>query len=138
MVPAHASPLTPLCVMELSIIAVTWFAVSPHQAFPVLLPCLVCILRLEYLPSLPRFHAIISGAPTPAGGGLQTTPGMTSPPALVEVGQFGLEGEIERLKRDKNVLMLELVRLRQQQQQQSTKLQVSGSGGSDSPPSSLE
>lgn len=34
----------------------------------------------------------------------------------VEVGKFGLEGEIEQLKRDKNVLMLELVKLRQQQQ----------------------
>lgn len=36
--------------------------------------------------------------------------------ACVEVGKFGLEEEIERLKRDKNVLMQELVRLRQQQQ----------------------
>ncbi|KAM0000783.1 putative transcription factor HSF-type-DNA-binding family [Helianthus debilis subsp. tardiflorus] len=34
----------------------------------------------------------------------------------VEVGKFGLEEEVERLKRDKNVLMQELVRLRQQQQ----------------------
>eukprot|EP00850_Spirogloea_muscicola_P000628 SM000002S05708 [mRNA] locus=s2:1729382:1732041:- [translate_table: standard] len=33
----------------------------------------------------------------------------------VEVGNFGMEGEIAQLKRDKNVLMLELVRLRQQQ-----------------------
>ncbi|XP_075484389.1 heat shock factor protein HSF8-like [Primulina tabacum] len=36
--------------------------------------------------------------------------------ACVEVGKFGLEEEVERLKRDKNVLMQELVRLRQQQQ----------------------
>lgn len=36
--------------------------------------------------------------------------------AAVEVGQFGLEGELERLKRDRNVLMAEIVRLRQQQQ----------------------
>ncbi|GBG81800.1 hypothetical protein CBR_g33980 [Chara braunii] len=42
----------------------------------------------------------------------------------VEVGKFGLEGEIECLKRDKNVLMLELVRLRQQQQQQENELQM--------------
>ncbi|KAI7744827.1 hypothetical protein M8C21_018219 [Ambrosia artemisiifolia] len=34
----------------------------------------------------------------------------------VEVGKFGLEEEVERLKRDKNVLMQEIVRLRQQQQ----------------------
>ncbi|CAI5994370.1 unnamed protein product [Closterium sp. NIES-64] len=45
-------------------------------------------------------------------------------PSLVEVGKFGLEGEVERLKRDKNVLMLELVRLRQQQQQQASTMQV--------------
>lgn len=36
--------------------------------------------------------------------------------ACVEVGRFGLEGEVERLQRDKNVLTQELVRLRQQQQ----------------------
>ncbi|XP_015884394.2 heat shock factor protein HSF30 [Ziziphus jujuba] len=36
--------------------------------------------------------------------------------ACVEVGQFGLEGEFDRLKRDRNVLMAEIVRLRQQQQ----------------------
>ncbi|KAG7580451.1 Heat shock factor (HSF)-type DNA-binding [Arabidopsis suecica] len=36
--------------------------------------------------------------------------------ACVEVGKFGLEEEVERLQRDKNVLMQELVRLRQQQQ----------------------
>ena len=34
----------------------------------------------------------------------------------LEVGQFGLDGEIERLKRDKNILMAELVKLRQEQQ----------------------
>ncbi|XP_073315043.1 heat shock factor protein HSF8-like [Primulina huaijiensis] len=43
--------------------------------------------------------------------------GQSSPVgACVEVGKFGLEEEVERLKRDKNVLMQELVRLRQQQQ----------------------
>ncbi|KAF8052208.1 hypothetical protein N665_1588s0020 [Sinapis alba] len=36
--------------------------------------------------------------------------------ACVEVGKFGLEEEVERLQRDKNILMQELVRLRQQQQ----------------------
>ncbi|KAG5540159.1 hypothetical protein RHGRI_020403 [Rhododendron griersonianum] len=36
--------------------------------------------------------------------------------ACVEVGKFGLGEEVERLKRDKNVLMQEIVRLRQQQQ----------------------
>ncbi|KAL0310283.1 UNVERIFIED_CONTAM: Heat stress transcription factor A-6b [Sesamum calycinum] len=34
----------------------------------------------------------------------------------VEVGRFGLDAEIDRLRRDKNVLMVELVKLRQQQQ----------------------
>ncbi|XP_031502344.1 heat stress transcription factor A-1-like [Nymphaea colorata] len=44
--------------------------------------------------------------------------------ACVEVGKFGLEEEIERLKRDKNVLMQELVRLRQQQQTTDHQLQT--------------
>lgn len=44
----------------------------------------------------------------------------------VEVGKFGVEGEIERLKRDKNVLMMELVKLRQQQQ--STERELRGMG----------
>ncbi|WOK99427.1 hypothetical protein Cni_G08139 [Canna indica] len=35
---------------------------------------------------------------------------------LLEVGEFGLEGEINRLKRDKHLLVTELVKLRQQQQ----------------------
>ncbi|KAL6909584.1 hypothetical protein ACP4OV_001865 [Aristida adscensionis] len=47
-------------------------------------------------------------------------------PACVEVGKFGLEEEIERLKRDKNVLMQELVRLRQQQQTTDLQLQTLG------------
>lgn len=42
----------------------------------------------------------------------------------VEVGKFGLEEEVERLKRDKNVLMQELVRLRQQQQTTDGQLQA--------------
>ncbi|CAN7030683.1 unnamed protein product [Brassica rapa subsp. trilocularis] len=43
--------------------------------------------------------------------------------SCVEVGKFGLEEEVERLKRDKNVLMQELVRLRQQQQSTDNNLQ---------------
>ncbi|KAI4328047.1 hypothetical protein L6164_020441 [Bauhinia variegata] len=42
----------------------------------------------------------------------------------VEVGKFGLEEEVEILKRDKNVLMQELVRLRQQQQATDNQLQT--------------
>ncbi|CAN8313942.1 unnamed protein product [Cochlearia groenlandica] len=44
--------------------------------------------------------------------------------ACVEVCKFGLEEEVERLKRDKNVLMQELVRLRQQQQSTDNQLQT--------------
>ncbi|XP_052170988.1 heat shock factor protein HSF8-like [Diospyros lotus] len=44
--------------------------------------------------------------------------------ACVEVGKFGLEEEVERLKRDKNVLMQELVRLRQQQQATDNQMQT--------------
>ncbi|XP_057977303.1 heat shock factor protein HSF8-like [Malania oleifera] len=44
--------------------------------------------------------------------------------ACVELGKFGLEEEVERLKRDKNVLMQELVRLRQQQQATDNQLQT--------------
>ncbi|KAG4189417.1 hypothetical protein ERO13_A08G221668v2 [Gossypium hirsutum] len=46
--------------------------------------------------------------------------------ACIEVGKFGLEEEVERLKRDKNVLMQELVRLRQQQQTTDSQLQTVG------------
>lgn len=44
--------------------------------------------------------------------------------AGVEVGKLGFEGEIEKLKRDKSSLMLELVRLRQQQQNTERELQI--------------
>lgn len=37
--------------------------------------------------------------------------------ACLELGQYGLDGELERLKRDRNVLMAEIVKLRQHQQQ---------------------
>ncbi|XP_022761096.1 heat stress transcription factor A-6b-like [Durio zibethinus] len=42
----------------------------------------------------------------------------------VEVGRFGLDGEIDRLRHDKQVLMMELVKLRQQEQNTRTCLQV--------------
>ncbi|KAL4284152.1 hypothetical protein GQ457_16G029140 [Hibiscus cannabinus] len=42
----------------------------------------------------------------------------------VEVGRFGVEEEIDTLKRDKQVLMAELVKLRQQQHSTRTCLQV--------------
>ncbi|KAH7514987.1 hypothetical protein FEM48_Zijuj11G0148500 [Ziziphus jujuba var. spinosa] len=54
----------------------------------------------------------------------QQSHGQSSVGACVEVGKFGLEEEVERLKRDKNVLMQELVRLRQQQQSTDTQLQT--------------
>ncbi|KAF9677636.1 hypothetical protein SADUNF_Sadunf08G0128200 [Salix dunnii] len=44
--------------------------------------------------------------------------------ACVEVGTFGLDGEVNRLKRDKQVLMVELVKLRQQQQTTKACLQL--------------
>ncbi|XP_078156017.1 heat stress transcription factor A-1-like [Carex rostrata] len=56
----------------------------------------------------------------------QTPPQNPSVASCVEVGKFGLEEEIERLKRDKNVLMQELVRLRQQQQSTDHQLQTLG------------
>ena len=42
----------------------------------------------------------------------------------VEVGRFGLDEEIDRLRRDKQVLMMELVKLRQQQQNTRSHLQA--------------
>ncbi|XP_030501214.1 heat shock factor protein HSF8 [Cannabis sativa] len=64
----------------------------------------------------------------PAHGHSQQQPqpshGQNTVGACVEVGKFGLEEEIERLKRDKNVLMQELVRLRQQQQSTDNQLQT--------------
>ncbi|KAE8717715.1 Heat shock factor protein HSF8 [Hibiscus syriacus] len=46
--------------------------------------------------------------------------------ACIQVGKFGLKEEVERLKRDKNILMQELVRLRQQQQATDNQLQTVG------------
>ncbi|XP_034684515.1 heat shock factor protein HSF30 isoform X2 [Vitis riparia] len=44
--------------------------------------------------------------------------------ACVELGQYGLEDELERLKRDRNVLMAEIAKLRQQQQNSRNELVV--------------
>lgn len=43
--------------------------------------------------------------------------------ACVEVGRFGIDGEVDVLKRDKEILMVELVKLRQQQQNTRNHLQ---------------
>lgn len=61
-------------------------------------------------------------------GGSQPPAQVQKPPAgaCVEVGKFGIDQDIERLKRDKNVLMQELVRLRQQQQSTDNQLQGVG------------
>ncbi|XP_010556876.1 PREDICTED: heat stress transcription factor A-6b [Tarenaya hassleriana] len=42
----------------------------------------------------------------------------------IEVGRFGLDGEIDRLRRDKRVLFVELVKLRQQQQNIKTSVEL--------------
>ena len=56
---------------------------------------------------------------------LTVTRKATSTASPVQVGRYGgLEEEVEHLKRDKNVLMLELVRLRQQQQVQPALLSI--------------
>ncbi|KAF9686923.1 hypothetical protein SADUNF_Sadunf02G0040700 [Salix dunnii] len=47
-----------------------------------------------------------------------------APDARVEVSRFGLDGEIDLLKRDRQVLMMELVKLRQQQQNARSYLQA--------------
>ncbi|XP_078444566.1 heat stress transcription factor A-1a-like [Wolffia australiana] len=44
--------------------------------------------------------------------------------ACIELGKFGLEEEIERLKRDKSLLMQELVKLRQHQQNTEAELHL--------------
>lgn len=46
----------------------------------------------------------------------QPTPFQQAQGHCVEVGRFGLDEEMDRLRRDKQVLMMELVKLRQQQQ----------------------
>nr|XP_043622655.1 heat stress transcription factor A-2b-like [Erigeron canadensis]XP_043622656.1 heat stress transcription factor A-2b-like [Erigeron canadensis]XP_043622657.1 heat stress transcription factor A-2b-like [Erigeron canadensis]XP_043622658.1 heat stress transcription factor A-2b-like [Erigeron canadensis] len=42
----------------------------------------------------------------------------------LEVGKFGIDGEVKRLRRDKQILMTELVKLRQQQQNTRARLQA--------------
>ncbi|KAD3068646.1 hypothetical protein E3N88_36526 [Mikania micrantha] len=44
--------------------------------------------------------------------------------SCVEVGSFGIDGEVKRLRRDKQILMMELERLRQQQQNTRAHLQA--------------
>ncbi|KAL2518496.1 Heat stress transcription factor A-1e [Abeliophyllum distichum] len=44
----------------------------------------------------------------------------------IEAGKFGIEEEVEKLKRDKNVLVQELVRLSQQQQSTDNQFQTVG------------
>lgn len=56
----------------------------------------------------------------PTAGGSTTGPATatnTTSQSAIEVGHYGgMQDEIEKLKRDKNILMMELVRIRQQQQ----------------------
>ncbi|KAJ7519178.1 hypothetical protein O6H91_20G058200 [Diphasiastrum complanatum] len=60
-------------------------------------------------------------------GHLQNSGPNSSKGICVEVGRFGgLEGDIEQLNRDKNVLMQELVRIRQQQQTIEQNMKVMG------------
>ncbi|TKV91401.1 hypothetical protein SEVIR_9G094300v4 [Setaria viridis] len=47
-----------------------------------------------------------------------------SPAAFLEVGQFGLEGEVHRLQRDKGILLAEVVKLRQEQQATRAQMQA--------------
>jgi heat shock transcription factor len=76
----------------------------------------------QLLKTINRRKPSLQGNSQPQQPQLQNAP----LPACVEVGKFGLEEEIERLKRDKNVLMQELVRLRQQQQTTDHQLQTLG------------
>jgi len=64
---------------------------------------------------LKSIHRRKTAAAQPSMDGSQSA--LVHSNAAIEIGQFGgLKDEVEALKRDKNVLMLELVRLRQQQQ----------------------
>lgn len=66
--------------------------------------------------------------PSQVQGHQQTTSKVpnASVASCVEVGKFGIEEEVERLKRDKDVLMQELVKLRQQQQESDHQLVTVG------------
>ncbi|WOG81462.1 hypothetical protein DCAR_0100609 [Daucus carota subsp. sativus] len=59
----------------------------------------------QLLKSIKRRRNVLRGM-QPKGGG-----------PCVELGNYGIEGELEILKRDKNMLMAEVVKLRQQQQE---------------------
>ncbi|XP_022727957.1 heat stress transcription factor A-2d-like isoform X2 [Durio zibethinus] len=54
----------------------------------------------------------------------QPSPSQQALGPCVEVGRFGLDGEVDRLRRDKQVLMMELMKLRQQQQNTRSYLQA--------------
>jgi len=55
----------------------------------------------------------------------QSQPMQALDPSCVELGRFGLDGiEVDRLRRDRQVLMVELVKLRQQQQNTRTHLEA--------------
>ena len=43
-------------------------------------------------------------------------PSEQEPSACIEISRFGLDVELDRLKRDKQVVMMELVKLRREQQ----------------------
>lgn len=45
-------------------------------------------------------------------------------PACVELGQYGLESDLQRLTRDRNILMTEIVKLRQQQQNSNNQVRM--------------
>ncbi|KAF8762319.1 hypothetical protein HU200_009589 [Digitaria exilis] len=47
-----------------------------------------------------------------------------APAACLEVGQFGREGEVDRLQRDKGILLAEVVKLRQEQQATRAQMQA--------------
>ena len=55
----------------------------------------------------------------PSGGGERRRGGGAAEEdrqQIIEVGHYGLQQEVEQLKRDKSLLMQEVIRLRQQQQ----------------------
>ncbi|NP_001335364.1 Heat stress transcription factor A-2a [Zea mays] len=47
-----------------------------------------------------------------------------APSACLEVGQFGLDGEVHRLQRDRGILLAEVVKLRQEQQATRAQMQA--------------
>ncbi|KAJ4789098.1 Heat shock transcription factor A2 [Rhynchospora pubera] len=51
-----------------------------------------------------------------SGSGSSSSSTTNDVAACVELGNFGVETEIQRLKRDRNLLMMEIIKLRQQQQ----------------------